>query len=326
MVETVFRHGKRPGKGLFLVGNSQFPTLARKVRACLNERMKICAITMVYRDHWALGQWYRHFARQLGAEHLYVVAHGSDPEIARICPGASILTIPRDDLSRFDTRRGDMLNAFQNGLNQIYDWVIRTDADELICLDPERFDGFADFFARQRRSAVFSLGLNLGERAEDATLQGDEPVLNHRQSAVFTGNYSKAWAVRNRIGLKAHGVQLRPARVESFPFIMPRGVYLVHLKYANSAALARAAEHRREVADQPGLGNPGQAWLNPGTDSRRFFKQFEALRELPWEEAEPRAYADISTEPVRETGPGVVRARRDTPRIRTRLPDWFSAL
>ena len=67
--------------------------------------MKICAVTMVYRDHWALSQWYRHHARLLGVENLYVVAHGADPEIARLCPGASVITIPRDDLSSFDRTR-----------------------------------------------------------------------------------------------------------------------------------------------------------------------------------------------------------------------------
>ncbi|MCU9839335.1 glycosyltransferase family 2 protein [Ruegeria sp. WL0004] len=286
--------------------------------------MKICAITMVYRDYWALDQWYTHFSRHLGAGNLIVVAHGADPEIARVCPGASVITIPREDLSNFDNRRGDMLNAFQNGLNQIYDWVIRTDADELICLDPARYRDFADFFTQQDTNALFALGLNLGETASDATLAEGQPVLSARRSALFTGNYSKAWAVRNRVGLKLHGVQLRPARVARFPFVMPRGAYLVHLKYANATELAKSAQHRREVADQPGTGNPGPAWLNPGADARRFFKQLEALPELPWEEAEPRAYAEISVEPVREEQRGVVRARRDTPRIRTRLPDWFS--
>ncbi|SDD10596.1 glycosyltransferase family 2 protein [Ruegeria marina] len=288
--------------------------------------MKICAITMVYRDYWALGQWYAHFSQQLGAENLYVVSHGADPEMSRICPDASIITIPREDLSNFDNRRGDMLNAFQNGLNQVYDWVIRTDADELICLDPERYNGFSDFFRKQDASGLFALGLNLGEARDDPVLTNGQPVLRSRNSAVFTGNYSKAWAVRNRVGLKLHGVQLRPARVARFPFVMPRGAYLVHLKYANTAELAKSAQHRREVADQPGTGTPGPAWLNPGTDARRFFQQFEALPELPWEEAEPRAYADISTEPVREEQRGVVRARRDTPRIRTRLPDWFAGV
>ena len=286
--------------------------------------MKICAITMVYRDHWALGQWFRHYARHLGAENLFIVAHGADPEISRICPGASVITIPRDDLDNFDRRRSEMLNAFQNGLQRVYDWVIRTDADELICLDPARFDSFSTLFEQQARSALFALGLNLGEMQEDAELQGDEPALANRRHALFTGNYSKAWAVRRGVALHLHGVQIRKRRVERFPFIMPRGVYLVHLKYANLRELSRSNAHRRDVASQPGKGLPGNAWLNPTGDSSRFFQQLDALPLQDWTTAESKAYAALSTEPVRTPETGVVRARRDAPRIRTLLPDWFA--
>ena len=41
--------------------------------------MKICALTMVYRDYWALRQWYRHYGDLVGAQNLYIVAHGPDP-------------------------------------------------------------------------------------------------------------------------------------------------------------------------------------------------------------------------------------------------------
>ena len=63
--------------------------------------MKICAITMVYRDYWALSQWYAHYGRLVGFDNLYVVAHGADPEIAQICPRASVITVPRDSLEGF---------------------------------------------------------------------------------------------------------------------------------------------------------------------------------------------------------------------------------
>ena len=78
--------------------------------------MKICAITMVYRDYWALDQWYRHYAKYLGAENLYVISHGMDPEIAKICPQASIINIPREQLKNFDSVRLRVINGIQSGL------------------------------------------------------------------------------------------------------------------------------------------------------------------------------------------------------------------
>jgi len=82
----------------------------------LEEGMKICAITMVYRDYWALSQWYAHYSRHLGSDHLYIVAHGHDPKISELCPRANVVTVPRDDLAGFDRVRGHLLNGLQDGL------------------------------------------------------------------------------------------------------------------------------------------------------------------------------------------------------------------
>ena len=95
----------------------------------LEEGMRISAITMVYRDYWALSQWYAHYSRHLGSEHLYIVAHGHDPRVSELCPRANVVTVPRDDLSGFDRVRGHLLNGLQDGLGAIYDWVIRTDGE-----------------------------------------------------------------------------------------------------------------------------------------------------------------------------------------------------
>jgi hypothetical protein len=121
--------------------------------------MKICALTMVYRDHWALSQWYMHYGRLLGFENLYVIAHGRDDEISEICPNAKVVTIPRDNLDRFDGVRSEILNEFQISLTQTYDWIIRTDADELVCLDPNHYSSFQALFSKRWGPAVFALGL-----------------------------------------------------------------------------------------------------------------------------------------------------------------------
>ncbi|GGH22639.1 Glycosyl transferase family 2 [Cribrihabitans marinus] len=287
--------------------------------------MKICAITMVYRDHWALGQWFAHHARHLGPENLFIVAHGADPALAGICPGANIMTIPRDDLSEFDARRERMLNAFQSGLCETYDWVIRTDADELICFDPARHSGFADIFEARPELALFALGLNLAERPQDPPLESGMSALAHRNLAQFSGHYSKAWAVRRRIGLRRHGVEVRPRFTKGFRFAMPRGVYLVHLKYACSEALLAANPHRRAIASGPGAGLPGAAWQSPDLRAQQFYERIGSLPVMPWDEAEDSAYRQFSDDPVRLPNKGLVRVRDAPVDVATTLPDWFSA-
>ncbi|MEP4195490.1 MAG: glycosyltransferase family 2 protein [Aliishimia sp.] len=287
--------------------------------------MKVCAITMVYRDYWALTQWYRHYGALLGPEHLYIVSHGFDPRYSDMCPGANIITIPRDDLTGFDKVRGQMLNSFQDGLGQIYDWVIRTDTDELICVDPEIAPTLQDFLARQTAPALFALGLNVIELPDDMTL-GDANVFDTRKHCVFTGHYSKAFAVRDSVALMRHGVQVRQPRVKRFPFVMPEGCYLAHLKFANSDALKEANQHRMEIAALPGKGMPGPAWEDAEDAATDFLARAEAMPFKPWEDGRAKAFEKLSSNPVRDQNDRLVRARTVRFKFRTKLPDWFGAI
>ncbi|MDK3017562.1 glycosyltransferase family 2 protein [Pseudodonghicola flavimaris] len=283
--------------------------------------MRICAITMVYRDHWALSQWYMHYARHLGAKNLFIVAHGADPMLPRLCPGANILTVPRDRLEGFDALRDRLLNGLLSGLLAVYDWAIRTDADELVCLDPALYDSFESFFAAQTGQAVFALGLNLAERPGDPRVPDGDPVLKHRPAAAFSSHYSKAWAARGDVRLVRHGVQVRPRLVPRFPFVLPPGVYLIHLKYAFRPALLAANHHRREIAGGPGKGLPGPAWAKPLLAARKFYDGFEALPEAPWDPAAEAALATIAAEPARDAKRGLIRARNHRFTSRTTLPE-----
>lgn len=150
---------------------------------------------MVYQDYWALAQWIMHYSKQVGIENLYVVVHGPDAKANEIAKGANIWTIPRDTLEGFDKRRNKMLNDFQSGLLRFYDWVIRTDADELICVDPDMHGSLAALLGKVKDTAVFSIGLNVFEQPMEEELPNDEPVFARRSAAIVTGNYSKAWAI-----------------------------------------------------------------------------------------------------------------------------------
>lgn len=263
--------------------------------------MKICALTMVYKDHWALSKWYAHFAAAVGAENLFVIAHGADPQIANLCPGATVITVPRDTLAGFDRMRAHMLNSFQDALGVFYDRVIRTDADELIMLDPAIYSGFEDVFAQHDASYLFALGLN---------------VLNATE-AMFSGHYSKAWAVKRGTHLVRHGVR---ARDDDFP--VPQGVYLAHLKYADPEALALANAHRRDIANGREEGLPGRAWQEAERTAQRFFDKANALPLAPWDAGVAEAHAQITAAPVREGR--VLRAKSIDFDTRVALPAWFS--
>ncbi len=288
--------------------------------------MKICALTMVYRDYWALDQWYRYYGKQLGHRNLYVISHGFDPEISRICPDASIITIPRDDLKNFDRVRLKLINGIQSGLNNIYDWVIQTDADELVCFNPSIYESFGDLFERTTAPALFALGLNLAEVEGDCVLQKDENVLEKRKVACVTGNYSKAWAVRKALPLRWHGVFCGYRKTEDFPFEMPDDVFFVHLKHANSEALKQTNSVRQSVAESVGEDWSVNGWANPDLHAKRFYRKMAAAEELTWNDAIALGYEQIRANPVRDPKRGIVKPPFINYVCRTTLPDWFATL
>ncbi|GAA4229854.1 hypothetical protein GGQ68_001612 [Sagittula marina] len=285
--------------------------------------MKVAALTMVYRDHWALSRWYAHHAAQFGAENLFVVAHGADPEISRLCPGASVLTIPRDDLAHFDRARAEMLNCFHAGLSKVYDWVIRTDADELICVDPYLWRDVPQALAAQDVPVVTALGFDLVEQPGDAPMQS-EPVFAQRTALAFSGHYSKAIAARRAIPFHLHGVKVAQRRLAGFPFHMPRGLYLAHLKYANGAALRDAIGVRMAVAQGDAAGLPGVGWSEADADADRFHMSFAEKAVVNWDKAEARAHAKLSVNPARVERYSLVKTRALKFDIRTELPARFA--
>lgn len=278
---------------------------------------------MVYRDYWALKQWYMHYGHHLGFQNLFVVAHGFDPKIAEICPKASIVTVPRDELEWFDRTRANMLNGIAAGLNHVFDWVIRTDVDELICLDPKLHTSFVDFFSKCSKEAVFALGFDIIQRESDADIVDGQSVFEARTGAVLGGAYSKAFAVCDDTKLFLHGVRLPMRHLDTYPFQMPRGCYLAHLKFANVSALAASNEHRVEIASQPSKGMPGGMWRSAQTYSERRFGWIEQHPEMDWDDAVSVAYDRIAPNPKRLIKGRVMRADSVQFDFKTTLPEWF---
>jgi hypothetical protein len=265
--------------------------------------MKIAAITMVYKDYWALAQWVDHYGRLIGMDNLFIFAHGKDDKVGQIAKDASVITIPRDDLTAFDRTRAEVMNGLQQGLAQVYDWVIRTDADELIVTDPNIWADFQTMF-RSQRDAIFALGFDIvGSQAS------------------FTGHYSKAFATQV-YPLAQHGLTLPTQKLDQAAYNLPDGVYLAHLKYADAAALAEANAVRTEIANGTQKGLPGQAWKDADADARKFFRTFQAKHTIPWLDAVAEAKA--LAQPTIMERANVLKTRSFRTETRANLPEWFT--
>jgi hypothetical protein len=242
--------------------------------------------------------------------------------VQSLCPGANVITVPRDSLAGFDRVRSEVLNDLQNALGHAYDWVVRTDADELICFDPNVFTSFEDVLSKCDAMALFALGLNIVEMSGDEVLDGSEPALSKRSNVAFSGHYSKAWAVHDQVALERHGVRVEPDKASKFDFVMPQGIYLAHLKYANRAATLTANAERANIARGEERGLPGNAWRFAEKRAEACYQEMSGKPLIEWEAGRAKVFDSLKT-PVRNTKDGLIRARSFRFNFRTVLPDWF---
>jgi hypothetical protein len=119
---------------------------------------KVAAVTMSYNETAYLPLWTRHYARQVGADHCYVVDHGSTEPLV-VPPGVNILRLPRSPHD--DLKRALFISSLVEGLLEYYDWVSHTDVAELVMADPGRYPDLPSFCDQVQTDAVTAVGLDI---------------------------------------------------------------------------------------------------------------------------------------------------------------------
>lgn len=219
------------------------------------------AVTMVYEDYFFLERWYDHYRRQVGAENLYVFSHGNDPRHREIADGANVMNVPRDpSMQKFDRRRWRMMGLFASGMLEFYRWMVVSDVDEILVLDPRAGDSIPGYLAanygdpRKSPRNLSPLGLELfhlpGE--EPLPIAPDETILSRRRIFRPSRNYSKPCLIGAPaiFGPGGHRNNLGPRH-------MPEDLYLIHLKFFDHATLAARAEEKGRIITQARALNPG---------------------------------------------------------------------
>ena len=169
------------------------------------------------------------------------------------------------------------------------------------------------------------IGFELVEKQGQTPVPMDTCVFDERTAALFTGHYSKAWAFRQDARALRRGMEVGKRRANRANFAMPEGVYLAHLKFADTTALAKANPHRKEVASSEDAGMPGTAWASLHVEDQRFFSRFRSFRNIPLETVCNEANRQLSVDPVREQNSSIVSARSLRFKANTHLPEWFQS-
>ena len=97
--------------------------------------MRVAALTMMYNEPVWARVWVRHYARQVGGEHCFVLDHGSDDGSAEGL-GVAVERLGRSALD--EDARAALVSERVRVLLRRYDAVVHTDVDELLVAEPGR--------------------------------------------------------------------------------------------------------------------------------------------------------------------------------------------
>lgn len=209
----------------------------------------MAAVTMVYQDHFFLERWVRYYSAQIGRENLYILRHGTDPEIDRIAEGANIIHIPQmPDKSRLERQRWGLMSQFASGLTLYYNWVIANDVDEIIALDPMIGTSLPEYLNNKFLAGApqfispFAVEIIHTPASETDPILPDRPILERRRNFRINSNYAKPCIIRGRIRFSIGGHGSNMENVELDP-----NLFLFHLRYVDDGISRKRLEARRQL-------------------------------------------------------------------------------
>jgi hypothetical protein len=269
---------------------------------------------MVYNEPDFLPVWARHYRAALGAEHCYVIDHGSDDDsIASSCP-LQVARLPRSVLD--EHWRADLVSKLCASLLERYEAVVYTDVDELLVADPRRFNDLPDLAAAMDCDVLTAFGCNILEVPGETPIDLARPISTQR-------HWARPYSSLCKPVLTRRPVQWGPGFHYADAASRFGGLYLFHIAYADNAITARRQAKRCAVPRADGHG------AHHGTPPAEMVRLMAACAALPCDPnaklggaAELRFIADLLRDGRPEHGGRVIAANREPP-VLWALPRWL---
>ena len=200
---------------------------------------RVAAVTMVYNEDVLLPIWLRNNAKQVGIENCFVVDHGSDDGSTLDLHGATRLRIPR---SPYDPHKQSAWNSdFCSSLLHWYDYVIYSDVDEIIVVDPKIAPSIQEFCRLPLPAISNVIGLNVQHVIQiepdiDLTL----PVLRQRPYSFFCSPMCKPLLIRRK-------VEWSPGSQSADAPVKFNHLYAFHLRWFDVSSGLKRLKQTREM-------------------------------------------------------------------------------
>lgn len=196
-------------------------------------------LTMARDEGPLLRRWIDHYARHVGPENLLVLDDNStDGSTADL--GCTVHRIPGlPGGGAFEASRMRLVSGVGAGLLAAYDYVVFTDVDEFLVVDPTRFASLGDLLEeRGRPEVVGSVAMDLVQLPGEPAIDLGRPLLQQRAYAKFSPVMCKPSVKRvpAKWAVGSHGV--------AAPYAVDPDLYMFHLKFVDRDRLIAVADKR----------------------------------------------------------------------------------
>ena len=190
--------------------------------------LKVAAVTHTRSDDFFLDLWVKYYSSLVGAENCYVMLDGDDWECGVDLSSVNVRVLEGRFYRRTknDARLSAEHKKIATELLGQYDYLIKTDCDEFVCVDPVSGQSIYDVLAQaDEHGFVHSLGIDIVQRAPlEPSIDPAKAIMMQRGFGFMTKIYCKPNLFSRVCEVKAGG-----HRVRGGAFALSNDIFMLHL-------------------------------------------------------------------------------------------------
>ena len=265
-------------------------------------------------EHY-LEKWVSWYGGQFGRSNLYILFDGTDQVPPPCTDGCNIRIVPRVEgsVAQGDRGRIKLLSTLASELLKDYEFVIGSDVDEYLALDPACGNSLADYLyltPTEGRKCFSALGCDVVQNIScEEPMDWSKPFLEQRSFAILSTRYTKACIL---CAPASWGSGFH--RVHGSNFHILNDLYLFHFGCADASDV----ERRRTDEDLAARG-----WSRHLGKRQRLFQLVAGLEARDWDiwTAKARRIQTVCRPPYAWNKPAMLGLH-----ILVRIPERFRRL